>query len=183
MDTKRWVDEQEIASLYQAHYQHLCLVSLNYLHDVELARDIVQNFFVNYWERLSQGIEAPDNFGGYASRAVRNLSIDFLRRQQVQDKRKTTSPLSEDYTDPEAEREEQEHYYIRLERIFALIEQLPEGQQKILKLHALQKMSYAQIAQQQGVSVNTVRTQLTRAYSSLRKSASGLILLALFKYM
>lgn len=175
--------EQEIASLYQEHYRQLCVVALNYVQDVGQAQDIVQDFFINYWERRAQGIERPDNFRGYAMRAVRNISIDRLRKQSVEDRRMVQWNIGEDTLNNSEDPDQLDAYHKRLQRIFELIEQLPQGQRTILKLHALDKMSYAQIAERQNISINTVRTQLTRAYSSLRKSVTGLLLLSLLRYL
>lgn len=156
---------------------------MDYVPAVEIAQDIVQDFFLNYWERRHQGVEAPDNFGGYARRAVRNLSIDHVRRQQVNERRQSGLSFEEEALESYGESGDADHYHQRLQRIFELIDQLPPGQRAILKMHALEKLSYAQIAERQGVSVNTVRTQLTRAYRTLRQSASGLLIFSLLKYL
>jgi len=150
---------------------------------MELAQDIVQDFFINYWERRHQGIDAPDNFPAYARRAVRNLSIDALRRMQVVERKQALLEPNEAEDERFGEREETEAYQKRLQQIFELIDQLPAGQRAILKMHALEKLSYKQIAERQGISVNTVRTQLTRAYRSLRQSTSGLLIFSLLKYL
>lgn len=72
--------EQEVELLYREHYRSLCLTALQYVREIDSAQDIVQDFFINYWERRHQGIEAPDNFIAYARRAVRNLCVDFSGR-------------------------------------------------------------------------------------------------------
>jgi len=176
-------DEYEIAALFKQHYHAFCIHALRVVHDVDIAKDLVQDFFINYWERRKQGVEAPEQFKSYGMRAIRNLSIDYSRRLQVEEKRTEDMPDQNLHYNPVYDQEEESAYYERLQRIFELMDQLPQGQRNILKLHALDKMSYAQIAAHQNVSINTVRTQLTRAYSSLRRSATGLLLLALLKYI
>lgn len=183
MQKTNLIHEKEIQKLYWAHYRDLCLLAISKTHNFEVAQDIVQEFFINYWERRSQGVLAPDNFIGYARRAVRNLSIDYLRRNAVLEKRQSNVPVSEDIEDPYSDEDKSEVYYARLKRVLELIEELPKGQRVILKLHAFDKLTYAQIADKQEVSINTVRTQLTRAYNKLRKSSSGFIIFALLKYM
>jgi RNA polymerase sigma-70 factor (ECF subfamily) len=182
MTEKQQIDEQEIEMLFRLHYRQLLLISIHHVQDPAIAEDIVQEFFINYWERISQGIQTPDNFRAYAIRAVKNRSIDFFRRQNVADKRSAAIPEIIEAVDAQIAKEELEERNTRLLRIFELIDQLPESRKQILKLHALNKYTYAQIAERQGVSINTVRSQLTKAYSSLRRSASGLALLALLKY-
>lgn len=183
MNTTNLPLEEEIKKLYWAHYRELCLQAISIIADVETAHDMVQEFFINYWERRGQGIDAPDNFIGYARRAVRNICIDHIRRKEVEERRQQQLPEIEKYVNPYVEEEEAQRYYTRLKRVFELIDALPKGQRAILKLHALEKLTYAQIAKKQGVSINTVRTQLTRAYTKMRKSSSGLVLLSLLKYI
>lgn len=184
MEKKEPILEKEIEMLYRTHYHSLCLIAWSYVRDASQTQDIVQDFFINYWERRFQGVDAPDNFLAYARRAVRNLSVDFVRRQEVAGRRQeSVLVLEEDATEPFEEEEEREAYQRRLQRIFELIDQLPPGQREILKLHALDKLSYQQIADRQGVSINTVRTQLTRAYKVLRQSASGLLILSFLRYL
>lgn len=187
MENRESILEKEIEALYRAHYRSLCLVALSYIPDAAQGQDLVQDFFINYWERRHQGIEPPDHFAAYARRAVRNLCIDFIRRQEVAKRRQPPAGSEnmepDPFVAPMESVEEEDAYQKRLEQIFALIDQLPAGQRAILRLHALEKLSYAQIAQRQGVSINTVRTQLTRAYKSLRHSTSGMWVLYLLKYL
>ena len=114
------VMEQEMASLYQGHYRQLCVVALNYVYDIELAQDIVQDFFINYWERRAQGIDEPDNFKGYAARAVRNISIDRLRKQSVEERRIDEWNKEEDQGASE-DQDQLDDYHTRLQRIFELL--------------------------------------------------------------
>lgn len=176
------IDKNEIELLFRKYYRYLCVVAMNYVHDRDVAEDVVQGFFIKYWEH-SVDREGPDNFKSYATRAIRNISIDFIRKKTVQEKHEASLPDQQEAFDPEQDQDELDQRHTRLVRIFELIDNLPEGQKQILKLHALEKLTYAQIAERQGISINTVRTQLTRAYGSLRKSATGLILLSMLKYL
>lgn len=182
MDKKEPTGEHDIELLFRRHFRHLCLVAMNYIHDKDLAEDLVQDFFIKYWEQHAERPD-PDNFKHYATRAVKNMSIDFLRKRAVQLKREMGLPGLAEAFDPQQEQYDLDQRHTRLIRIFELIDDLPEGQKQILKLHAIEKLTYAQIAEKQGVSINTVRTQLTRAYSTLRKSAAGVIFLSLLKYL
>lgn len=181
MDSRVPISEYNIELLFRKYYRYLCLIAMNYVHDKAIAEDLVQEFFIKYWEQHWDRPD-PDNFKSYATRATKNICIDFVRKKTVQQKREVGMPDFTEAFDPQKEQDDLDQRHARLVRIFELIDDLPEGQKQILKLHALEKLTYAQIAERQGISINTVRTQLTRAYRSLRKSASGLILLSLLKY-
>jgi RNA polymerase sigma factor (sigma-70 family) len=57
-----------------------------------------------------------------------------------------------------------------------MIQSLPPDRRKIFMLHAMDKLSYAQIAEKQSISINTVKTQLKRAYNALRTKTLGLLM-------
>jgi len=53
---------------------------------------------------------------------------------------------------------------------FMEIEKLPEQRREILKMSVYGKMSYPQIAEITGLSVNTIKTHMKKAYQDLRES-------------
>jgi RNA polymerase sigma-70 factor (ECF subfamily) len=60
---------------------------------------------------------------------------------------------------------------------------LPTERKKIFLLHVIDRLSYAQIAEKNNISVNTVKTQMKKAYAFIRAQVAddklGLIFLAL----
>ena len=168
---------QEFEHLFHKYYGYLCMTANAVLHDPALAEDIVQEFYISYWNKQNE-IHVSAAFRTYAKRAVTNDCIDYLRRQKVMDKKSSSLEVEQDHN-PEAEAELQDQTQLKYQRIVDLVAELPESRKEILILHAVERLSYAQIAEKQGVSINTVRTQLTRAYKSLRAKAS-LLLMAIF---
>ena len=57
-------------------------------------------------------------------------------------------------------------------RIEALLGQLPESRRRIFISAIINGQSYAEIAEAQGISINTLKTQMKRAYAFLRSKAS-----------
>src|SRR5882762_6818331 len=74
------ITEYEI--MFRQHYRFLCLVAFRIVRDQDTAEDIVQDFFLNLWQRRTE-ITSIISFQAYATRAVKNLSISFLRKQQT----------------------------------------------------------------------------------------------------
>ena len=62
--------------------------------------------------------------------------------------------------------EEEEKLILRVEEE---IDKLPIQRRKVLKLSVYQGMSYSQIAEVTGLSVNTVKTHMKKAYQELRE--------------
>lgn len=171
----------EYELMFRQHYRFLCLVAFRIIRDQDAAEDVVQDFFLNLWQRRTT-INGIDSFQAYATRAVKNGSINFLRKQQtLSDEQLGTLP------DPSNPLEEKELFVSKesmTAKVMEVVELLPTERKKIFLLHVMDKLSYAQIAEQNNISVNTVKTQMKRAYAFIRErvadDALGLILLAIW---
>ena len=155
--------------MFRQQYRFLCLVAFRIVRDQAAAEDIVQDFFLDLWQRRN-AITAVNSFQAYATRAVKNLSISFLRKQQVaSDDQLNALP---DESNPLEEKE----IFIAGEavtsRVMAVVELLPAERKKIFLLHVIDRLSYAQIAEKNNISLNTVKTQMKRAYAFVRERIS-----------
>lgn len=171
---------QAFEALFHQYYSYLCLTATAILKDREAAEDLVQEFYIIYWNKQTYQLNKT-NFRAYAKRAITNDCIDYLRKQKVNEKRNSliNSPVEHDpQIDSDREEQEREQY----QKILDLVAELPESRRQILILHAVDQLSYNQIAEKQGVSINTVRTQLSRAYKSLRNHESLILLSILMKF-
>jgi len=155
----------EIERLFKEHHSLLCLVSFGILKDGEAAKDIVQDFFISYWQR-KKSISITTSFKSYAIRAVKNLSLLSLEK-----KRKEESILQglgkSDYEETNTLSSANERSSIQV-----LLNKLPESRRQIFISAILNGQSYAEIAENQGISINTVKTQMKRAYAFLRSEAT-----------
>lgn len=172
----------EYEIMFRQHYRFLCLVAFRIVRDQDTAEDIVQDFFLNLWQRRME-ITSINSFQAYATRAVKNLSISFLRKQQtLSDEELSAIP---DGANPLEEKE----IFISSEsitsRIMEVVELLPTERKKIFLSHVIDRLSYAQIAERNNISLNTVKTQMKRAYAFVREQvdandALGIILLSIW---
>ena len=156
--------------MFRQHYKFLCLVAFRIVRDQDTAEDIVQDFFLNLWQRRTE-ITSINSFQAYATRAVKNGSISFLRKQQtVSDEQLNAIP-------DEANPLEEKEIFISREfvtaRVMEVVELLPTERKKIFLSHVIDRLSYAQIAEKNNISLNTVKTQMKRAYAFVREQVSG----------
>jgi len=165
-DTKT-LNIDEFETLFRRNHQFLCMVAMQYVHDQFIAEDMVQDFFIDFWQRRHM-IQLTTGFEAYARRAVKYKCIDFLRKNAVAEKRNSMFSILEATQMPNEEPDQEEMKHQRYIRIVELIQQLPENRKNIFILHAVEKLSYADIAKKQNISINTVKTQLSRAYAALR---------------
>lgn len=149
--------------LFQQYYERLVLFAESYVGDIAVAEDMVQDVFLNLLSRPD--LKEIEYDRSYVYSCVKNSCVDYLRRLNV------TDPLDVKVFDAV--------YYIGdfdlgedrlIERVKEEIEKLPEQRRAVLKLSVYKKLSYGQIAEETGLSVNTVKTHMKKAYQELRDS-------------
>ena len=67
-------DISEFETIFRCHYRPLTMYALRYTENIDDAEDIVQQSFIDIWERLSGGM-AIDNLKAYLYTVVRNGSL------------------------------------------------------------------------------------------------------------
>lgn len=155
----RFVD---IDRLFRLYYRPLCLYATHYLKDPDAVEDIVQDAFEALWEKMAvSDIQSPKSYL-YAS--VRNSCVSRMRaaNRLLEDIR--PEDLSEFISDEEAvDRSFSES------ALWKAINKLPKKRRQMLLMEKRDGMSCAEIASALGVSVGTVKNQISRALKSLRK--------------
>jgi len=166
-DDRKILHIDQFETMFRRNHQFLCAVAMQYVHDQFIAEDMVQEFFIDFWQRRHT-IQLTTSFEAYARRAVKYKCIDFLRKSAVTEKRNAMLAALEAEQEGGNEPEYDEIRHQRYLKVVELIQRLPESRQNIFIMHAVGKMSYAAIAEKQNISINTVKTQLSRAYAALR---------------
>lgn len=157
---------KEMESLFKEHFPTLCLIAFGIVKDKDTAKDIVQDFYISYWQRR-EAVTISISFKAYAIRAVKNLSLLSLEKAK-KEKSLLQSLNTPKYSDPEPLDSTNENG----RKIQALLNELPESRKQIFISAIINGRSYAEIAEMQGISINTVKTQMKRAYAFLRSEAT-----------
>ena len=151
-------------SLFSNYYPLLVRFAEGYIFDKQEAEDIVQNLFIHFWEDTAS-ITLDLSLKAYFFKAVKNRCLNYLRDLQIHDRHNIlyvealiNQENSDEYQDPEL-----------IAQINAAIAQLPEQMVEIVKLKYLEGKKVDEIALIHQVSKNTVKTQLLRAKTKLRK--------------
>lgn len=170
-------DPETIEQLFRLYYNPLCNYCQGIVDTVEAAEDIVQDVFVYLWDHRNS-IDMTISIKAYLYTAVRNGALKFLRKQAME---QAHSPRLTEFITylQELKFPEQEHLYI--EKIRQALNELPNQCRTIFLMNCLEGKKYKEIATELDISVNTVKTQLSRAYSSIRKKVGikGTLLLFL----
>lgn len=155
--------EINIDDLFRYNYRPLCLYALHYLQDVDLSEDIVQESYTALWEKLQEGVHVL-NRKSYLYMMVRNRCLDHLRKKGVPTeylKPYDTYGIIDD--DDAQERSQTEA------RLWTAIDSLPEKCREVFIMSKRDGLKYEEIADELGLSVNTVRNQISKALKVLKE--------------
>ncbi|MFC5682730.1 RNA polymerase sigma factor [Flavobacterium sp. MAHUQ-51] len=156
-------DLETFENLYKEHFVYLSLVSFNITKDKDVAKDIAQDFFIYLWEK-EEAVNFSFSFKAYATRAVKNLSLQYLEKNKTisLDTKKMELPKEEEQVFEKVEENKKS-------KIQTLVDKIPQARREIFVSHVVEGHSYAEIAEMYNISINTVKTQMKRAYAFLRE--------------
>jgi RNA polymerase sigma-70 factor (ECF subfamily) len=142
------------------------------IRDTELANDIFQDAFVKVIQTLKKGAYNEEGkFLPWLMRISHNLIIDHYRREK---RMPTISPNNEfdifDVIKDESKNAENNLIWGQIETdLHKLIEHLPDEQKEVLQMRHFGDMSFKEIADLTGVSINTALGRMRYALINLRK--------------
>lgn len=169
-------DETALASLIQKYEKDLYTFIYYKLMDEELANDIFQDTFVKVIVTLKDGrYNDEGKFILWVKRIAHNLIIDHYRLKSKNQKISETTYVGEEFSIFDLIREPSENIedHIITSQIFEDLRQmvtlLPENQQEVLKLRFFDGLSFKEIADHTGTSINTTLGRVRYALINLRK--------------
>lgn len=156
---------------FKNNYPAACLVALRYLKDEQQTEDIVQETFMYLWQKRAE-LKVERNLKQYLFCAVKNRSINYLKREKQFDQQITPGMDNYFTDDREADFTEEE----LAARIAGSIESLPSQCKKIFLLAYQENLTYGEIASALNLSKNTIKTQMGIAYKVLREKLKNYVL-------
>lgn len=159
-DKRQTINAEEI---FRRYYRPLCLYALRYLRNPENSEDVVQDCMTAFLERWDEGHEVAD-VKSYLFMMVRNRSLDMLRRDSLIDSQTT----DEGFDDVIDEDDREEAAFIEA-RLWTAIDSLPEKCREVLLMSKRDGLKYEEIAEEMGISVNTVKNQISKALKALKE--------------
>ncbi|MDE5791493.1 MAG: sigma-70 family RNA polymerase sigma factor [Muribaculaceae bacterium] len=137
------------------------MYALRLVGDIYQAEDLVQEAFLKAWNQLDEG-KAIVNFKAWIYRCVRNECISFLRGKRERADVEEIPEAGEEAIDT-SERDA---------RIWRAVDELPEKCREIFLMSKRDGMTGEEIASELGISIKTVKNQMTKALSRLREALS-----------
>jgi RNA polymerase sigma-70 factor (ECF subfamily) len=177
-------DLRSFKQLFDNYYVMLCYIANGYLNSKQLSEEVVDDVFYKIWENR-ETLVIHTSIKAYLIQAVRHRSINSLESKNRSNDYLTDTPIEdsrEDFLFTDTNTPLSTLLSKELEEaITQAINSLPPECRKIFYLKHFENLKYEEIAVQQNISVNTVKSQLKIASQKLRKKLSPhLLLLLLF---
>lgn len=163
-------------TLLKRHQDRVFNYILRIIKNEDLANDIFQETFVKAILTIKQGRYTENGkFPAWISRIAHNLIIDYYRQE------KSENVQSADIQDAnilnrkdlcEATIEDSIISHQIMDDVKFLIHELPELQKEVLHMRYYQNMSFKEIAEKTGVSINTALGRMRYAIINLRRIAA-----------
>ncbi len=160
-------DSRVYEVVFKKYYPGLVMFVCRHVGDREVAKDIVQDIFFKLFE-ISHSLSKDFNLKSWFYKVARNAAVDYLRHLQVVDRHKFLMAEAM-LTSEELDEEIDEEVY---NRVNEAIDSLPEQCRLIIKLNVIEGKKYLEIAEELDISINTIRTQVSRGYKKLREILS-----------
>lgn len=169
-------NQEVFKEFFTENYEHLVAYANSYLLDNQASQDVVQDIFIHLWEK-AEDINIETSLLSYVRAMVRNRCLNYLKSIKIIDSfglLKTNIHLITEHVFETAEESDKKIIY---HQIVKIINTLPERMQQIVKLKLSDNYTYKEIAEELGISVNTVKTQLRRARGKITELITGILIL------
>lgn len=169
-------NEQAFEVLLLRHKDKIYRSIYHKIREREIAEDIFQETFVKIIQTLKLGnYNEEGKFLPWAMRIAQNLVIDYFRKHGRMKLISERNAKSEDFNifsilKMDELNVEQSISKTELEtQMIQLIQHLPESQKEIIEKRIFQDLSFKDIAEMEGISINTALGRMRYALINLRK--------------
>lgn len=160
--------DSNFKSYFLGYFHTVARFSMAYVDDESEGQDIAQETFIRLYQAWDS-FESEEQARSFMYTTCRNLCISRLRHQMLEEQY-LSADLDEPTSEDPDERFLSEVTYQETVRLLRkAVDALPQQSRQIILL-SLKEKSNAEIAEQLGVSVNTVKSLKKSAYKALRQS-------------
>lgn len=148
--------------LYERYAPVMLTVCRRYIKESDTSEDIMIRAFMIVFEKLSQ-FRMEGSFEGWIRRIMVNEALGWLRKNK-------TMYLEVDIDEASKEvNVELISSKLQKDELMLMVQELPDGYRTVFNLYAIEGYTHAEIGTLLGVSVNTSKSQLSRARALLQK--------------
>ncbi|WP_018337600.1 RNA polymerase sigma-70 factor [Butyricimonas synergistica] len=160
--SKDFLEHKVFEELFDLHYGNLVGCVYGYVRDEEVAKDIVHDTFLTFWNNRKR-LDLSYSAKSYLFTLAQNYALNYLRHLRVVEvnEREVTELL-------ESASDELVEYDERIARVEKKLVQLPDKQREVFLKCVVEEKKYQEVADELKVSINTVKKHMARALKFLR---------------
>lgn len=156
-------DEKAQKALYDSFSGKMMGVALRYCTNMEEAEDVLQDGFIKVFSKLDS-YNREGVFEGWIRRIVVNTALDYIRKSKNERFHLDVTEVDYLLADQTVIIEG-----LAAEDLLKVIQELPVGYKTVFNLFAIEGYTHKEIAEELGVTVNTSKSQYSRARTFLQK--------------
>jgi RNA polymerase sigma-70 factor (ECF subfamily) len=163
---KKCLEKDPLAQkqLFESFSRKMMGVCLRYTKDAEEAQDVLQIGFVKVFEKLHL-FNNEGSLEGWIRKVLVNCALDQIRKNKKFDDNVDLSKV--DFQMASENENVLEH--LSANDLLKIIQAMPTGFRNVFNLYAIEGYSHQEIADQLNISINTSKSQYSRARVYLQK--------------
>ena len=153
--------------LFRKYYVLLCYEARSYITEKHIIEELVGDVFRWLWENR-ETVVITTSIRAYLIRAIHNACLSYLRQNQPEHieldyvmEKNTLFSLEESPLDYVLSKE-------LIERVNKAVKELPPQYKRVFELSRYKNLTYLEISEEMGVSVNAVKLYQKKALAQLR---------------
>lgn len=158
--------QDAMAAFFDRYSRMVYSVALRVLDDSGEAEDVMQDVFIQMWQKPGAFVSGRGSLGGWLVVVARNRAIDRLRR------RKPSDPVEDFALASPTNLAQESEQGLLIEKIQAAMAKLPPEQRSSLQLAFFEGMTHSEIAEKTGEPLGTIKTRIRLAILAIRKGLS-----------
>jgi RNA polymerase sigma-70 factor (ECF subfamily) len=153
-------DSKALKQFFESFYPSVCIFARKYVKNMDIAEDIAQESFIEFW-RLREQFSDIKALKGFIYTVTRNKCLNQIKLTSIREDILRSQLFSDDFFYEMVQ--EEETYRILHQAINSLA-----NQSRRILLLSLKGYKISEIADELNISVNTVKTLKKNAYKELR---------------
>ncbi len=149
--------------LYHLYAKQMLNISVRIVNNQMEAEDVLQESFINAFTKI-KSFRGDSSFGSWLKRIVINTSLNVVKK-----KKHFYEDLKEDQIEDKPEENDEKEVSYTIKDIQEALVQLPDGYRVVFSMYMFEDMSHNEIAKELNISVNTSKSQLSRARSKMKE--------------
>lgn len=164
----------DLEELYKEYGRTLMAVAMRYVHDKDVAEDIVHDSWILIFTNLDN-LRSEDKLLPWMKGIVKNLSLKYLDNQ----KRHPSTGITEKHDIISEDDSDSVLPLIPLDELMSMIDSLPEKYGEVFRLSVLNGMSHQEIGELLGIAAHSSSSDLSRAKKILVQKVRKYLLMTL----